>query len=337
MAPAATAKKRIGITIGDYNGIGPELILRTFKDPNFLADQILIVYGSKRVLDYYAEILGINYLEINLISKPDDSLENSINLIECSKEEVIVEPGTPSRDSASMAKNSLELCAKHLKEGRIQAVVTCPVNKESLQSQGFDFPGQTEFFSQVNGSKPTMMLLASDILRIGLVTGHVPLSDLSTKLNSGLVEEKFRVLERSLKKNFGIKEPRIGILGINPHAGENGKIGSEEVDWLGPLIEKLKKEGNNVEGPLPADGLFGSGNFKSYDAILGMYHDQALIPFKTLAFEDGVNCTIGMDFIRTSPDHGTAYDIAGKGIASIGSLRASLKLAKRLVSKQQNL
>ena len=327
----------VGITIGDANGIGPEIILKTLMDRKHEKEIGIVIYGQSKVLTHYMKILGIKEFRFQTINDLKEVKPKRIHLFHCHVEEGKVEPGKPSQYSGELAKKALEQAGDHLKNGEIKAVVTAPVSKANLQSRGFSFPGQTEFFANLDPQAKPMMLLVSDQLRIGLTTGHVPIKDLGTQITSERVEQKLRTLLKSLKADFGISKPRVGVLGINPHAGEEGKIGKEEVDWLNPLIEKYKEEGHLVFGPLASDGLFGSGNYRKFDGILGMYHDQALIPFKTLAFESGVNCTVGLSFIRTSPDHGTAFDMAGKDQASPSSFRAALNLAKDLIRQRSSV
>ncbi len=325
----------IGVTCGDCNGIGPEVILKTFMDKRLIKDQTILIYGQPSIFTQYMKILNAREFRFNTINSLQEIKRKKINLLNLQDVEGKVEPGTPSVYSGRLAKLALERSGDDLKKGRISAVVTAPVSKENLSKNGFAFPGQTEFFSSLDPEGKPLMLLVSEELRIGLTTGHVPIGEVTKVCTPDKVREKLSTLLESLRKDFGIAKPKVGVMGLNPHAGENGKIGTEEVDWLAPLIEEFRENHNLVFGPIPSDGLFGSGQFKSLDGILGMYHDQALIPFKTLAFESGVNCTVGLSFIRTSPDHGTAFSLAGKNKASASSFRAAFNLANDLIHNRK--
>jgi 4-hydroxythreonine-4-phosphate dehydrogenase len=327
---------KIGITIGDCNGIGPEIIIRTLKDRRISEINTIIIYGQSRIITHYMKILSIQDFRFQVINNVGEARAKRINLINCVDKDGFVEPGVESDYSGQLSLKALEKAGTDLKEGKISAVVTAPVSKSNLKKQGFSFPGQTEYFASLDpGSKP-LMILVSDLLRIGLVTGHIPVITLGQECTREKVQEKLDVMIKTLKKDFGIHKPKIAVLGLNPHAGENGLVGTEELDWMGKLILGYKESGHLVFGPMPSDGLFGSGNYKKFDALLAMYHDQGLIPFKTLAFDEGVNFTAGLNFVRTSPDHGTAFDIAGKGNASISSFRSSIRLAIDLLAKRRD-
>lgn len=318
---------KIGISIGDPNGIGPEIILKCFESRDLYKYCIPIVYAAPNILNFYRKQQNKQDIRTQIIKNPSEARPKVLNVIDCIGKTIKVEPGSMEKEGGEMAVSSLMRMAEDLNNNKIQACITAPINKENAQNSGFDFPGQTEFFTKKSNSKESLMLLCSDKMRIGLVTGHVAVSGIKEILNKELIQKKLMLLIKSLKKDFGISKPKVAILGLNPHAGENGKIGKEEIDLIKPIIEEMKNKGELVFGPYPSDGLFGSGNYTKFDGILAMYHDQALIPFKITSFEDGVNYTAGLNIIRTSPDHGTAYDIAGKGIASASSFRQAVYLA----------
>nr|MDQ3395111.1 4-hydroxythreonine-4-phosphate dehydrogenase PdxA [Bacteroidota bacterium] len=227
---------------------------------------------------------------------------------------------------------ALKKVTENLKAGLIEAVVTAPINKKNIQNEAFNFPGHTEYFTEHFGSNESLMLLVNDGLRVGVVTGHIPLKDVCNDVTTEKLSEKIRIFENSLKKDFGIQKPKIAVLGLNPHAGEDGVLGKEEIELISPVIEGFRKKGSFVFGPYPADGFFGMMQFKKFDGVLAMYHDQGLIPFKTLAFETGINFTAGLSIVRTSPDHGTAYSIAGKNIANESSMREAIYLVSDILN-----
>ncbi|MEQ8359581.1 MAG: 4-hydroxythreonine-4-phosphate dehydrogenase PdxA [Cytophagales bacterium] len=326
---------KIGISVGDINGIGPEIILKCFNHREIFKYCIPIVYSPPYVLNFYRKQLNLNDVRINPIKNVSDARPKAINVIDCFQNQIAIQSGQFDQECGKLAASSLNAVAEDLLQKNIDACVTAPINKENVQNAGLNFPGQTEFFTQKAGASESIMLLCSDKMRIALVTGHNPISEVASKINSDLINSKLKLLISSLKKDFGIAKPKIAVLGLNPHAGENGKIGLEEVEIIAPLIKKFKDKGEFINGPYPSDGLFGSGNYRKFDGILAMYHDQALIPFKMISFEDGVNFTAGLNLIRTSPDHGTAFDIAGKGIASESSFRKALFMAID-ISRQRN-
>ena len=329
-----TKSNKIGITIGDCNGIGPEIIIRTLKDPGFSEDNPIIIYGESSVITHYMKILDHKDFHFQVINNATEALPKRINLINCLNGDAEVEPGIPSDFSGSLSLMALEKAGADICSGQISAVVTAPVSKSNLKNQGFRYPGQTEYFASLDPNSKPLMILVSDQLKIGLVTGHIPVKMIAKECTIDRVREKLDTMIKTLQMDFEVDKPKIAVMGLNPHAGEFGSIGTEELDWMEGLIKEYKGSGSFIFGPMPSDGLFGSGNYKKFDAILGMYHDQGLIPFKTLAFDEGVNFTAGLKFIRTSPDHGTAFDLAGKGSASISSFRASLHLAIDLLSRR---
>jgi 4-hydroxythreonine-4-phosphate dehydrogenase len=309
-------KLRIGITIGDINGIGPELIIKAFAEPPLRELFTPIIYGSSRVLNTYRKLLSTDKFSYNVIQTPDQAQPKRVSVIECIPGVEEVEVGKPSAAGGLAAYQALKAATEHLKSGEIDALVTLPIDKSTIRSKEFDFPGHTEFLGKTFNRDTSLMLMISDHLKVATVTGHVPLSRVSDLLNVELIYRKIAVLNESLKVDFNIVRPRIAVLGVNPHAGDNGLLGKEDQEKIVPAVQKADKEGIWVFGPYSADGFFGSGQWQKFDAVLAMYHDQGLIPFKLLAGFEGVNYTAGLPAIRTSPDHGVAYTLAGKDIAT---------------------
>ncbi len=303
---------RIGITMGDFNGVGMEVILKTFSDQRMFDRCIPVLYGSSKVFTYYKKLLGLQEPSYNIMKAPDGFQKHRINLNVVWDEEVEIKPGQDMPEAGQAALKALDAAIADLKNGHIDAMLTAPINKKNMLSDQFPFAGHTEYLAQQFNAPQHMMLMVSERIRIGLVTGHVPVSEISSKLNIGLIVEKLEVMNQSLINDFRINKPRIAVLGLNPHAGDGGVIGKEDRDIILPAINAAKEKDILAFGPYPSDGFFGNHQFEQFDAVLAMYHDQGLIPFKYLAFEDGVNYTAGLSYIRTSPDHGTAYDIAGK-------------------------
>ena len=319
-------KIRIAITHGDTNGIGYELILKAFAQPELLELCTPIVYGSEKVAAYYRKALELD-VHWHCIEQPEDAHPDRLNLIDViGDEEVKIEPGRPSAEAGRMAFRSLEAATAAAHAGRVDALVTCPINKADIQTADFRYPGHTEFLQAVCGGKALMVLL-NPLMRVALVTTHLPLSEVAEKITAEHVEAQLQRLHATLRRDFCITAPRIAVLGLNPHNGDEGLHGREEVELLTPLVQRLNGEGLPCFGPYSADGFFGAGSFRHFDAVLAMYHDQGLAPFKALSMDDGVNFTAGLDIVRTSPDHGTAYDIAGKGVASIQSFVQSIYTA----------
>ncbi len=322
-----SSKIRIGITQGDINGVGYEVILKTFADPMMLELCTPIIYGYPKVAAYHRKSLDLN-TNFSIINSASEAAYNKLSIVNCADEEVKVEFAKPDVEAGKAALVSLEKAIEEYKQGLIDVIVTAPINKHTIQCEDFAFPGHTEYIEQKlgDGSKSLMILMRND-LRVALVTGHIPVKDIASSITKELIEEKIDILNSSLKRDFNIGAPRIAVLSLNPHAGDEGLIGTEEEEIIIPAIQEMSKKGILCYGPYPADGFMGSGNFTHFDGVLAMYHDQGLAPFKTLAMEDGVNYTAGLPVIRTSPAHGTAYDIAGKGIASEDSFRQSIYVA----------
>jgi len=320
-------KIKIGITHGDINGIGYEVIIKALIDPRILELCIPIVYGSPKVAAYHRKALNIDNFSFNTINSIEEASEKRANIINCVDEEIRVELGRSTPSAGESAFLALEAAFKDLRDGKIDAVVTGPINKYNIQSKNFPFSGHTEYLQAFFDVDEALMLMVSNLLKVGVVAGHIPVSQLSAYITKERILAKLRVLNQSLKEDFGIRKPRIAVLSLNPHAGDNGVIGNEEIDTIIPALDQAKSENILALGPYPSDGFFGSGSFTKFDAILAMYHDQGLIPFKTLVPDEGVNFTAGLPIIRTSPAHGTAYEIVGKDEAHFGSFLNALYLA----------
>lgn len=321
----------IGITLGDVNGISPEVIIKTLVDTRINEFCVPVVYGSPKVLSYWKKPLGFGEFNFHIAKSLDQIHTKRANVLVCWEEEVEIKPGEVTETAGKYAFKSLEAATRDLKDGKIQALVTGPLNKHNVNNELLPFKGHTEYLAQQADSKNYIMMLLSSDIKVGLVTGHIPLAEVATRINKDLILRKLRTLTASMKSDFSITKPKIAVLGLNPHAGDNGLLGKEDKEVIANAVKSAQEEGILAYGPYPADGFFGSRQFKQFDAVLAMYHDQGLIPFKYLAFEDGVNYTAGLPFIRTSPDHGTAYGIAGKNQASEASFRNALYTAIDIV------
>ncbi len=326
--PHPDYKIKVGITCGDINGIGMEIILKTFSDNRMLQDITPVVYASSKIASYYRKALGANEFNFTQVQSASEAAPRKANLINCWNEEVTVTPGQANATGGTYALKSLEAAVKDLAAGQIDVLVTAPVNKQVMQSDKFRFPGHTEYLASLSNVEEALMLMVSGDLRVGVVTGHVPLSSVPGLITRDQLIRHIRLMNQSLIRDFVVRKPRIAVLGLNPHAGENGLLGDEDKNEIIPALEQARKENIVAMGPYPADGFFGSGAFKKFDGVLAMYHDQGLVPFKALSFGEGVNYTAGLPIVRTSPDHGTAYDIAGTGTASEASFRNAIYLAK---------
>ncbi len=315
-------KIKVGISLGDLNGIGIEVILKTFKDSRMLDFCTPILFGSTKVITFHKNKLGLD-IPIHGISNMNQVIEHKINLFNIWREEVKLNLGVVDKEVGKYAFLSLKHAVQSLKKGEIDVLVTAPINKNGIQSEEFNFKGHTEYLeSELEGE--SLMILMSNNLRVGLITGHIPLKDVSSAITEKLIQKKVENLHTTLVTDFNISKPKIAILGLNPHVGDNGVIGSEDDVIVVPTIQKIQKTGKLVFGPYAADSFFGSDTYKKFDGILAMYHDQGLAPFKTLSFGNGVNFTAGLNKIRTSPDHGTAYEIAGQGIANADSFKEAV-------------
>lgn len=317
---------KVGISHGDINGIGYEVIIKAFRDPRIMELFTPVVYGSSKAASYHRKAINLQDFSFNIIKSADQINPKKANLINCCEKEVKIELGKSRNDAGEMALKSLEEAVEGLKKDEVQILVTAPINKHNIQSEDFKFPGHTEYLAEKFGSKTPLMLLVCDNLRLGVVTGHIPLKDVSVALTEETIMEKLRIMNESLKVDFGIRKPKIALLGLNPHAGDEGLLGSEDGEIILPTVKKAFDEEILAFGPYPADGFFGSQAYKNFDGVLAMYHDQGLIGFKTVAFKSGVNYTAGLPVVRTSPAHGTAYDIAGKNVSSPESFLSAIYL-----------
>jgi len=320
---------KVGITHGDVNGIGYEVILKTFSDARVAELCTPIIYGSSKIAAYHRKALDLPPVNMNIIKQAEEAGTNRVNIINCVDEEVKVEYALPSEESGKAAFEALEAAVSDLKRGVIDVLLTAPINKHTIQNDAFHFPGHTEYLEKHFGGpgKKALMILMNDDLRVALVTGHIPLSQVASTITTEDIVSKLYYFNRSLKQDFGIIKPRIAVLSLNPHAGDAGLLGSEEETIIIPAIQEAEKKDIMAFGPYAADGFFGSRMYDKFDGVLAMYHDQGLAPFKTIAMENGVNFTAGLAIVRTSPAHGTAYDIAGQNIASEESFRNALYTA----------
>lgn len=320
-------KIKVGITHGDINGIGYEVILKAFSDPTMLELCTPIVYGSPKVAAYHRKAMDIQ-TNFCIIASATEAVDNRLSILNCTEDELKVELTKPTPEAGKAALDALERALADYREGLIDVLVTAPINKHTIQSENFNFPGHTEYIQErVGDGQKALMILLKDDFRVALVTGHIPVKDIATTLTKNLIVEKATIFHQSLKQDFGIDNPRIAIFSLNPHAGDSGVIGTEEAEVVQPAIQELVSKRIQCFGPYPADGFMGSGNYEHFDGILAMYHDQGLAPFKAMAMDEGVNFTAGLPIVRTSPAHGTAYDIAGQGIAMENSFRQAIYTA----------
>ena len=318
---------RVGITHGDINGVGYEVILKAFSDPTMLELCTPVIYGSPKVAAYHRKVMNID-CNFSILNNAEDVVDGRVNLVNCTDDEIKVDMGKPSPEAGKAALDALETALVDYNDELIDVLVTAPINKHTIQSETFHFPGHTEYIEErVGEGNKALMILLKDDLRVALVTGHIPVREIASTITKELIMEKMQIFHDSLKVDFGIDSPRIAVLALNPHAGDEGLIGTEEQEVIIPAIEEMSKKGLLCFGPYPADGFMGSGNYRHFDGILAMYHDQGLAPFKALAMDEGVNFTAGLPIVRTSPAHGTAYDIAGQGVASEDSFRQAVYVA----------
>ena len=325
-------KVKLAISQGDPNGIGMELILRMFADASVHKYCIPVLYGSVKTFVHYKKMLGLEEPRYNLIRSAEEAVENKLNLIPCGDEEFVPEPGTPSSAAGAMAFAALE---KMVSEAhKVDALLTAPLDKSTVAESVPGFTGHTGYLAAEMGAASHAMMLVSEDLRVALATEHIPVTELGKHLNTDSLVAKLELMQTALKEDFGLTKPRIAVLGLNPHAGDNGLLGKEEQSIIKPAIQTLFDRGRLVYGPYSADAFFGGGQYKAFDAVLAMYHDQGLVGFKTLAFHEGVNVTVGLPVVRTSPDHGTAYDLAGKNQASLESFQSALFEAIHLVRRR---
>lgn len=317
----------VGITSGDLNGIGYEIIIKSLADQRMCELFTPVVYGTSKAASYHRKTLNINEFNFNIIRKADQASPKKPNMVNLKDEEVKIDLGLATVESGEMAYMALEAAVEDLKRNLINVLVTAPINKHAIRQAGFEFPGHTEYLAARFEAEDHLMIMVSGKMRLGIVTGHLPIREVAENISKELVMKKTQTFYDSLVRDFNISKPKIALLGLNPHAGENGMIGEEETNIIAPVIKELFQEGMLIYGPFPADGFFGSSNYREFDGILAMYHDQGMLPFKTLSFESGVNFTAGLPIVRTSPAHGTAYELAGKDMASPDSFREALYLA----------
>ncbi len=324
----------VGISVGDLNGIGPEIIIKSYEDPRALELSTPVIFASGKTMQFFKKHMNskINFWSVDT---PDKIVHGKVNVVNVWREAVKIEFGKTDPEIGEYAIRSLEAATEALKEGLIDVLVTAPINKSNIQSEKFNFPGHTDYLAKALNGK-SLMFMVSEGLRVGLLTDHVPLKDASQTITEALIQQKIATVLQSLTQDFGIRKPKVAVLAINPHAGDHGVIGNEDDTVLKPALEKIMADGNLVYGPYSADSFFGSNTYKSFDAIIASYHDQGLIPFKTIAFGQGVNFTAGLNKVRTSPDHGTAYEIAGKGIADESSMKQAIRTAIQIFRTREN-
>lgn len=318
---------RVGISIGDINGIGPEVIIKALRNPDMLIGCTPIIYASSKLLTAHKKLIDDDLFIFQGVNDATEAQDKKVNIVPCWSEAADIEIGKATKNGGKHAFLSLEKATQDLAAGKIDVLVTAPISKETIHQAGFEFPGHTEYLAHLSGVDEALMMMVTEDLRVALVTSHIPLKDVPNVINENIVLDKIKKLNNSLIKDFGIVRPRIAVLGLNPHAGERGSMGTEESEIISPAIQKAMEKGILTFGPYPADGFFGSRHYLKFDAVLAMYHDQGLTGFKSLAFDNGVNFTAGLPIVRTSPDHGTAFDIAGKGIANEQSMRSAIYLA----------
>lgn len=327
-------KPVIGISIGDINGIGPEVTIKALLDNRIQKLVTPVIYAHGKVVTFYRKQLELEDFNFMQIKNIDELHHKKINVINVADESPEVIPGVETQEAGKLAIAALDIAVKDLKDGKIDGLVTAPLNKNNINTQERKFIGHTEYLTEAFDVKESLMFLVAEDIRVGLVTGHIPLKQVAANVTAENIQKKLDIMLQSLQEDFGIGKPRVAVLGLNPHAGEDGLLGDEEAKIIKPLIREYKDKGHLVFGPYSSDGFFGMMHQKKFDAVLAMYHDQGLIPFKSIAFETGVNFTAGLPFVRTSPDHGTAYNIAGKKIADEGSMRAAILQAYDIIKNR---
>ena len=326
-------KIKVGISAGDLNGIGVEVVLKSFEDNRMLDFCTPVIFASSKVISHHKKVLKLN-TNIHGIDSLKKIVPQKLNLLNVWREMIELDLGKPSETSGKYALQSLKSATEALKNGDVDILVTAPIDKNNIQSEEFDFQGHTEFLEH-NLEGESLMILCSDGLRVGLITGHIPIDKVAENISPDLIRKKVSIMYKSLVEDFNISKPKIAVLGLNPHCGDQGVIGTEDDEIVRPTLEEIQKKGKLVYGPYAADSFFGNGNYKSFDGILAMYHDQGLTPFKTLSFGRGVNFTAGLEKIRTSPDHGTAFEIAGKGKAEFSSFKEAIFLGINLFKARE--
>lgn len=325
----------VGITQGDGNGIGYEVIIKALADERILDLCTPVIYGSSKIFGFYKkQIHDIENINTNVVTSAKDVHNKRVNIVNCLPENVFVEPGQPTPESAKAAMTSLSRAVEDIKAGYIDVLVTAPINKRAMSSEGFGYTGHTEYLEKQFGVDEVAMIMVCDRLKVGVLTGHISLKDVPAQVTTEKIVAKLKLMKKSLQRDFGIDAPKIAVLGLNPHCGDGGLLGDEEQQIILPAIKAANEEGIMAFGPYSSDGFFGLGNHSKFDAVLAMYHDQGLTPFKALAFEDGVNYTAGLPIVRTSPDHGTAYEMAGRDMADPRSMKAAIYAAIDIFNKR---
>ena len=318
----------VGITQGDGNGISYEVIIKALADERILDMCTPVIYGSSKIFGFYKKhIHNIENINTNVITSAKDVHPKRVNIVNCLPENVFVEPGQPTPESAKSAMTALERAVADIKDGHIDVLVTAPINKRAMSLEGFGYTGHTEYLEKQFGVNEVAMIMVSEQLKVGVVTGHIPLKEVPSKISTEKIIAKLRLMRQSLQRDFGVDVPKIAVLGLNPHCGDGGLLGDEEQQIILPAVKAANDEGIMAFGPYSPDGFFGLGNYQKFDAVLAMYHDQGLTPFKALAFEEGVNYTAGLPIVRTSPDHGTAYEMAGRDMADPRSMKSAIYAA----------
>ena len=326
----------VGITQGDSNGIGYEVIIKALSDERILDQFIPVVYGSPKLFNFYCKTIPeIEKLNVCAISNISQLQPRKINIVDCLPENVFAEPGTALPSAAQEAITSLERAVSDIKAGKIDVLVTAPINKKSMSGQGFKYPGHTEYLQNAFGVQDVTMLMISDRIKLGVVSGHIPLKEVPGAISKDRILSKLRLMKRSLEEDFSIDNPKIAVLSLNPHSGDGGLLGDEEQNIIIPAIKEAQEEGSQAFGPFSPDGYFGMGEYQRFDATLAMYHDQGLSPFKTIAFADGVNYSAGLPIVRTSPDHGTAFSLAGRDLSDASSMRCAIYQAIEIFKRRK--
>jgi len=325
----------LGISCGDIGGVGLEILLKAFSNSDLLNFCKPVLYAPSSAINYYKKLYSLNNVNYHVIKNPQYAASNQLNVIKLFDQSIDINPGRVSKINNQIALQSLDLVIQDLKNNLLDAILTLPINKQGIALVNKDFVGHTEYLSDAFENTDSLMLLCNDHLKIATATNHIPVSKISNSITKKLLDGKIKTLLTTLKIDFLISKPKIAILGLNPHCGDGGLIGSEDLEIIKPLVDNFFHEQHLIFGPYSADGFFGSGNYKHFDAILGMYHDQALIPFKSMSFGSGVNYTAGLPIIRVSPDHGVGYDIAGKGMSEINSLLSAIFLAIKIHSNRK--
>lgn len=329
-------KIKVGISIGDLNGIGSEIVIKTFEDPRMLDFCTPVIFANTKLMSFFKNQFG-SQLKFQGIPDASQAIDGKVNVVNVWKENIEIDFGKEDKKIGEYAFKSLEASVEALKKNQVDVLVTAPINKSTIQSENFNFPGHTDYLASKLEGESLMFMIAPEGLglKVGLLTDHVAVKDIAETIDPELIERKTKIISQTLQQDFGIRKPKIAVLGINPHSGDNGVIGKEDEEILKPTIKKMNERGLLIYGPYSADSFFGSKNYKNFDAIIAAYHDQGLIPFKTLAFGQGVNFTAGLEKIRTSPDHGTAYEIAGKGKADHKSFQEAVFLALKIFKKRK--